>query len=63
MAKAKVAPVDVTEGDGLIEVTTLGDAGTSKNLSINGVASAFPCGIVLRVTPEAAQQLRECNLI
>lgn len=65
MAKASTpaAPVGVTEDDGLIEVTTLGDSGTNKSLSINGVASVFPCGIVMRVTPEVAEQLRQCNLI
>lgn len=69
MAKAKVkvpvaeqAEVEV-EDDGLIEVTTAGVAGTHKDLHINGVASSVPCGIVMRVTPEAAEQLRQCNLL
>lgn len=52
-----------TEGDGMIDVLTTGTPGESKQLYINGVASSFPCGIVLRVTPEAAEQLRQCNLI
>lgn len=69
MAKVKVkvpvaeqAEVEV-EDDGLVEVTTLGAVGTHKDLMVNGVASAVPCGIVMRVTPEAAEQFRQCNLI
>ena len=51
------------EDDGLVEVITVGDVGGNKYLHINGVAVSIPCGIVLRVTPEAAEQLRQCNLI
>lgn len=66
MAKAKkapVAPVEEAEGDGLIEITTQGTIGDRKDLYINGVATSVPCGIVMRVTPEAAEQLRQCNLL
>jgi len=70
MAKAKVsAPVgaDTVESgmldDGLIDVFTLGDAGTHKDIYINGVATSIVCGIVMRVSPEAAEQMRQCNLI
>jgi len=51
------------DADDEVEVTTLGEVGTSKSLTINGVASVVPCGIVMRVTPEVAEQLRQCNLI
>ena len=61
--KAPVVPVEEVEGDGLVEVTTLGDKDTQKSLMINGVASIIPCGIVMRVSPEAAEQMRQCNLI
>jgi len=66
MAKAKkapVVPVEVVEGDGLVEVIVTGEAGSCKELHINGVATSVPCGIVMRVTPEAAEQLRQCNII
>lgn len=61
MAKAKV--VDEAPDDELIEVTTLGSVGESKVLMVNGVASPVPCGIVMHVTPEVAEQLRQCSLI